>query len=164
METCAEVFQCCVHCTCWMSEVEIKTNTQKISNFRVNLNAASEQPQCFTWMMTRLLSGGDGMVRTPPTPGKALWEMTIGASFCSVTLRRICQWQRSFMSGRNDDDDDDDKNTRIDCDWPEKHDISRIWFLPCFALLSLESTNHRTILITCCHRRAWWEIMFSSFF
>lgn len=30
----------------------------------------------------------------------------------------------------------------------------------CFALLSLESTNHGTILITCCHRRAWWETMF----
>lgn len=55
---------------------------------------------------------------------------------------------------------DDDKNIRSDCDWPEKHDISRLFYLPCFALLSLESTNRGTILITCCHRRAWWEMMF----
>lgn len=39
------------------------------------------------------------------------------------------------------------KNTGSDCDWPEKHDISRSLCSPCFALLSLESTNHRTVLL-----------------
>lgn len=84
------------------------------------------------------------------------WSPSALRDFKTFSQRvRTNQWERSFLcrtAGRSRPDDDD-KNTRIDRDWPEKHDISRILFPPCFALLSLESTNHRTILITCCHRR-----------
>lgn len=73
--------------------------------------------------------------------------MTSGASLCSVTLRDL------FTKGQNQPmgalppsqggsrrDDDDDKYW-IDCDWPEKHDISRILFLLCSAVSGIDQSR-----------------------
>lgn len=106
-----------------------------------------------------------GPAQTPPTQSKALWEMTSGASLCSVTSRpyqvRTNQWERSFdRTAAGSRRNDDDKNKRNWLWLAREAWHQQDLFPPCFALLALEPTNHRTIWITCCHRRGWWETMF----
>lgn len=74
---------------------------------------------------------------------------------------RTNQWERSFdRTAAGSRRDDDDKNKRNWLWLAREAWHQQDLFLPCFALLALEPTNHRTIWITCCHRRGWWETMF----
>lgn len=148
-----------VHCG---SEMYNKT---QISHFHVNLNAASdlsawEPPWCFllSWVTTCLLLGGAASLQHCLSPahteqgtvGEDEWSAFALRDFKTFSQKvRTNQWERPVEphSGRVSPWWGEDKNTRVECDWPEKHDVSRVLFPPCSALFSLESTNHRTILI-----------------
>lgn len=57
---------------------------------------------------------------------------------------RTNQWERSVWprcQGGSRRRDDDDKNTRIDWDWPGKHDISGILFLFCSAVSGIDQSR-----------------------